>query len=240
MRIVAAFAVTAATLTSCTPPARRGPIIRGARATTPTPTTVASRRGSSPGDGQRRWRDLSGERDAAAVRGVARERQAQSPTHVLGALTIMVERAVRLRAGIAGPRLYPAAVSFQTLCLIEKILEQPWKNIASDTTSFAKVYPLLRCEKEEGTHENRGPSGHLLVDGLRSEWPGSPARRGRPTFETLEGAAKPISFLASIKGVVLVVSASIKEPTMRKIRYLDKLIDESAKGKAMEKILRKT
>ena len=31
----------------------------------------------------------------------------------------------------------------------------------------------------------------------------------------------------------------IKEPTMREIRYLDKLIDELAKGKAMEKILRK-
>jgi hypothetical protein len=31
----------------------------------------------------------------------------------------------------------------------------------------------------------------------------------------------------------------IKEPTMREIRYLDKLIDELAKGKAMDKILRK-
>ena len=30
----------------------------------------------------------------------------------------------------------------------------------------------------------------------------------------------------------------IKEPLMREIRYLDKLIDELAKGKAMEKILR--
>ena len=31
----------------------------------------------------------------------------------------------------------------------------------------------------------------------------------------------------------------LAEPTMREIRYLDKLIDELAKGKAMEKILRK-
>ncbi|MGV3764331.1 DUF2200 domain-containing protein [Parapedobacter sp.] len=31
----------------------------------------------------------------------------------------------------------------------------------------------------------------------------------------------------------------IEEPLMRKVRYLDKLIDELAKGKAMEKILRK-
>ena len=42
-----------------------------------------------------------------------------------------------------------------------------------------------------------------------------------------------------IKGVVCGVRVEdIKEPTMREIRYLDKLIDELAKGKAMEKILR--
>jgi hypothetical protein len=32
---------------------------------------------------------------------------------------------------------------------------------------------------------------------------------------------------------------NVEEPIMREIRYLDKLIDELAKGKAMEKILRK-
>jgi hypothetical protein len=43
-----------------------------------------------------------------------------------------------------------------------------------------------------------------------------------------------------IKGVVCGVRVEdIKEPTMREIRTLDKLIDELAKGKAMEKILRK-
>jgi hypothetical protein len=44
---------------------------------------------------------------------------------------------------------------------------------------------------------------------------------------------------ALIKGVVCGVRVEdIEEPTMREIRYLDKLIDELAKGKAMEKILR--
>ena len=44
-----------------------------------------------------------------------------------------------------------------------------------------------------------------------------------------------------IKGVVCGVRVEdIEEPTMREIRYLDKLIDELAKGKAMEKILRKS
>jgi len=42
-----------------------------------------------------------------------------------------------------------------------------------------------------------------------------------------------------IKGVVCGVRVEdIKEPTMQEIRFLDKLIDELAKGKAMEKILR--
>src|ERR1051325_5432463 len=45
---------------------------------------------------------------------------------------------------------------------------------------------------------------------------------------------------ALIKGVVCGVRVEdIEDPTMREIRYLDKLIDELAKGKAMEKILRK-
>lgn len=44
---------------------------------------------------------------------------------------------------------------------------------------------------------------------------------------------------ASIKGVVCGVRVEdIEDPLMQKIRYLDKLIDELAKGKSMEKILR--
>ena len=42
-----------------------------------------------------------------------------------------------------------------------------------------------------------------------------------------------------IKGVVCGVRVEdVEEPLMREIRYLDKLIDELARGKAMEKILR--
>lgn len=44
---------------------------------------------------------------------------------------------------------------------------------------------------------------------------------------------------ALIKGVVCGVRVEdVEDPLMRRIRYLDKLIDELAKGKAMEKILR--
>ena len=43
-----------------------------------------------------------------------------------------------------------------------------------------------------------------------------------------------------IKGVVCGVRVEdVEEPTMREIRYLDKLVDELSKGKAMDKILRK-
>jgi hypothetical protein len=42
-----------------------------------------------------------------------------------------------------------------------------------------------------------------------------------------------------IKGVVCGVRVEeIEDPLMRKVRYLDKLVDELAKGKAMDKVLR--
>lgn len=59
-------------------------------------------------------------------------------------------------------------------------------------------------------------------------------------FETFFHKAPDMNSSRSlIKGVVCGVRVEdIEEPTMREIRYLDKLIDELAKGKAMEKILR--
>ena len=60
-------------------------------------------------------------------------------------------------------------------------------------------------------------------------------------FETFfEQAPKMNPDRELIKGVVCGVRVeNVEEPLMREIRYLDKLIDELAKGKAMEKILRK-
>lgn len=60
-------------------------------------------------------------------------------------------------------------------------------------------------------------------------------------FETFFAEAPQLNpSRALIKGVVCGVRVEdIEEPTMQEIRYLDKLIDELAKGKAMEKILRK-
>jgi hypothetical protein len=63
---------------------------------------------------------------------------------------------------------------------------------------------------------------------------------GGTDFETFFAeATRPNPSRALIKGVVCGVRVEdIEEPTMREIRYLDKLIDELARGKAMEKILR--
>lgn len=53
-------------------------------------------------------------------------------------------------------------------------------------------------------------------------------------------APKPNPARTLIKGIVCGVRVEeIEEPTMREIRYLDKLIDELAKGKVMAEILRK-
>jgi hypothetical protein len=59
------------------------------------------------------------------------------------------------------------------------------------------------------------------------------------TFEEFFAQANLNPAAASITGVVCGVRVEeIEDPLMQKIRYLDKLVDELAKGKAMEKVLR--
>jgi hypothetical protein len=62
----------------------------------------------------------------------------------------------------------------------------------------------------------------------------------RTDFEKFfSGAPRLNPSRSAIKGVVCGVRVEeVEEPLMREIRYLDKLIDELAKGKAMSKILR--
>ena len=59
------------------------------------------------------------------------------------------------------------------------------------------------------------------------------------TFEAFFADAKVNPKASSITGVVCGVRVeNIDDPLMQKIRYLDKLVDELAKGKPMEKVLR--
>jgi hypothetical protein len=109
------------------------------------------------------------------------------------------------------------------------------------TTSFASVYPhyIAKAEKKGRTKKEvdeiiRWLTGYSPKE-LRAHV------KKRTDFETFFAEAQKMNPARSlIKGVVCGVRVEdIKEPTMREIRYLDKLVDELAKGKAMEKILRK-
>jgi len=108
------------------------------------------------------------------------------------------------------------------------------------TTSFASVYPLYvaKAEKKGRTQAEvdaivRWLTGYSQQK-LRAQI------ENRTDFETFFAEAPQLNpARALIKGVVCGVRVEdIEEPMMREIRYLDKLIDELAKGKTMEKILR--
>jgi hypothetical protein len=109
------------------------------------------------------------------------------------------------------------------------------------SVSVASVYPhyVAKAEKKGRTKAEvdeivcwlTGHSQESLDDQLAKN----------ASFEDFFAQAPRMNSSRSlIKGVVCGVRVEdIQEPTMREIRYLDKLIDELAKGKAMEKILRK-
>ena len=107
--------------------------------------------------------------------------------------------------------------------------------------SFASVYPLYVTKAEKkGRTKTEVDEIICWLTGYRQEELEAQLRR-RTDFETFLAEAPQLNpSRALIKGVVCGIRVEdIEEPTMREIRYLDKLIDELAKGKTMEKILRK-
>ena len=105
---------------------------------------------------------------------------------------------------------------------------------------FAKVYPLYvqKAERKKRTKKEVDQIICWLTGydqaGLRKQ---IEKENDFETFFEQAPAFHPNSAL--IKGVVCGVRIEdIEDPLMKKVRYLDKLIDELAKGKAMEKILR--
>jgi hypothetical protein len=105
---------------------------------------------------------------------------------------------------------------------------------------FAKVYPLYvqKAERKNRTKEEVDQIICWLTGydqaGLQRQ---IEQESDLETFFAQSPRFHPNSVL--IKGVVCGVRVEeVEDPLMRKIRYLDKLIDELAKGKAMEKILR--
>lgn len=106
--------------------------------------------------------------------------------------------------------------------------------------AFSKVYPLYiqKAERKNRTRDEVDQiicwlTGYSRV-GLKKQ---IDAQSDLETFFAQAPALHPNSSL--IKGVVCGIRVEdIEDPLMKKIRYLDKLIDELARGKAMEKILR--
>ena len=116
------------------------------------------------------------------------------------------------------------------------------KNEAVYAMKLSRVYPLLvnkavrkgrtKAEVDEVISWLTGYSADEILLGLSIR-----------TSTTARSSARPPApnpKRALIKGVVCGVRVEdIEEPLMREIRYLDKLVDELAKGKPMEKVLRK-
>jgi len=106
--------------------------------------------------------------------------------------------------------------------------------------AFASVYPLYvhKVERKGRTTEELDE----VICWLTGYTPKALAKEieKKTTFETFFGEAPRLHpNAAKITGTICGVKiAEIDDPLMRKIRYLDKLVDELAKGRPMAKILR--
>ncbi len=107
--------------------------------------------------------------------------------------------------------------------------------------SFARVYPLLvkKVEKKGRTKEEVDEIIRWLTGYNQKEL--EVQLEKETDYETFLIEAPELNPARKlIKGVICGVRVEdIEEATMQEIRYLDKLVDELAKGKTMEKILRK-
>lgn len=109
------------------------------------------------------------------------------------------------------------------------------------SVSFAAVYPhyITKAEKKGRTKAEVDEIIRWLTGYSQEEFEAELEKQ--TNFEDFYAKAPQMNPLRQlIKGKVCGVQVEdIQETTMREIRYLDKLIDELAQGKPMEKILRK-
>jgi hypothetical protein len=107
--------------------------------------------------------------------------------------------------------------------------------------SFASVYPLYVAKAEKkGRTKTEVDEIIRWLTGYSQKGMDAQLKKQTDLETFFAEAPQPNASRALIKGVVCGVRVEdIAEPLMQEIRYLDKLIDELAKGKAMAKILRK-
>ena len=106
---------------------------------------------------------------------------------------------------------------------------------------FSKVYPLyVQKAERKGRTKEEVDQVIFWLTGYDSQGLQRQIERQVDFSTFFEQAPAFNPNAALIKGVVCGVRVEdVGDPLMRKIRYLDKLIDELAKGKSIEKILRK-
>lgn len=116
----------------------------------------------------------------------------------------------------------------------EKTLERVY------SYNIAKVYPLY-ITKAENKGRTKAEVDEIIrwLTGHTQQTLDDQLKNGATLEDFFAQSPAPNPARALITGVVCGVRVEqIEEPTMREIRYLDKLIDELARGKAMAKILR--
>lgn len=175
------------------------------------------------------------------------EQQLKKRTTALAATNPSIERTSPGKPGAAAHvERYPArntmpvgAAAIKSRSLLPPI---PMPKHRIFTTAFAKVYPqyVQKAERKGRTRQEVDQVICWLAGydqaGLKQQL------EHESNFETFFAQAPAIHpNSALIKGVVCGVRVQdIEDPLMQKIRYLDRLIDELAKGKALESILRST
>jgi len=107
--------------------------------------------------------------------------------------------------------------------------------------SFGSVYPHYVAKAvKKGRNPTEGDENHPWLTGYTQEKLNAQIEEQTNMEDFFGEAPKPNPSRSLITGVICGVRVEeVEDPLMREIRYLDKLIDELAKGKAMEKILRK-